>query len=72
MKEIRIEGYLARDKELGDGFPGELFLYGNKPARSKSYWKGRELGIDINDSEFPEITWNTEPVKCVITIATVE
>lgn len=72
MREVKLEAWLARDKELGDGNPGELIFYKNKPERDKSWWKGRDMGLDIDDHEFPEIKWEGEPIKCVITITTTE
>ena len=59
--------YLARDKN------GDLYLFNDIPQRGKECWWA-EKGVDgtylrIEESHFPEVTWETEPVQVVCTVS---
>lgn len=51
-----MDYYVARDED------GELFLFGGYPHRMLESWYYAD-SIMIDSNLFPEITWESEPVK---------
>lgn len=66
QKECSISGWVVRDED------GELTVFSDKPIKETfsdgtSFWCGEEpIGLDV--SLFPQITWESEPQECKITI----
>lgn len=66
QKEYSVSGWIVRDED------GELTVFSDKPIRKtfsggKSFWYGEEpVGLDI--SLFPQITCESEPQECEMTI----
>ena len=66
QKEYSISGWVVRDED------GDLTVFSDMPTREKfsdgtSFWCGEEpRGLD--PSLFPQITWESEPVECEITL----
>ena len=66
QKECSTSGWVVRDED------GELTVFSDKPTRETfsegiSFWCGAEArGLD--PSRFPQITWESEPQECEITI----
>lgn len=56
------EGWLARDER------GELFLGQNMPNNDCGYWVNMGENMQLDDSDFPEVTFDNSPVKVSITI----
>lgn len=66
QKECSIIGYIARDKD------GDLTVFSNRPTRDTfsdgmSFWCGEEPR-ELNPSNFPQVTYESEPVECEITL----
>lgn len=65
-KECSIRGWIVRDED------GELTAFSGKPIRKtfsdgKVFWYGEDpIGLDI--SLFPQITWESDPQECKITL----
>ena len=66
QKEYSVSGWIVRDED------GELTVFSDKPMRKtfsggKSFWYGEEpIGLDI--SLFPQITCESEPQECEMTL----
>ena len=66
QKEYSVSGWIVRDED------GELTVFSDKPMRKtfsggKSFWYGEEpVGLDI--SLFPQITCESEPQECEMTL----
>ena len=66
QKEYSVSGWIVRDED------GELTVFSDKPIRKtfsggKSFWYGEEpIGLDI--SLFPQITCESEPQECEMTL----
>ena len=66
QKEYSVSGWIVRDED------GELTVFSDKPIRKtfsggKSFWYGEEpVGLDI--SLFPQITCESEPQECEMTL----
>lgn len=66
QKECSISGWVVRDED------GELTVFSDKPIRETfsdgiSFWCGEEpRGLD--PSLFPQITWESEPQECEMTL----
>ena len=66
QKEYSVSGWTVRDED------GELTVFSDKPIRKtlsggKSFWYGEEpVGLDI--SLFPQITCESEPQECEMTL----
>lgn len=56
-----IQGWVARDCD------GDVFLYQNEPDRNEIAWNGYMMHSLPIDS-FPDLTWESEPIKCEIII----
>ena len=52
--------WFARD------FEGELLAFYKKPERKLRYWVSDRY-IEIDDSLFPDLTWEDEPLEVVLT-----
>ena len=72
-KEVTIEGWVARDKcgptDLG------LSIYSAYPRRMEGLkrWNGREAkSVLIDHRLFPEVTWDSEPLKVRLTLTLME
>lgn len=63
-----IEGWVARDKD------GRLMLHQVCPQRVLFVdgFPPEEGSIDLSKNLFPEITWESEPMRCKITITPME
>ena len=48
---------------------GMLFVYFNKPIRDTVWkeWKSDEVSLSIDDSLFPDLTWEDEPLEVILT-----
>lgn len=48
---------------------GMLFAYFNKPIRDtvQKEWKSDEVSLSIDDSLFPDLTWEDEPLEVILT-----
>lgn len=66
QKECSIRGWIVRDED------GELTAFSGKPIRKtfsdgKVFWYGEDpIGLDV--SLFPQITWESEPQECKMTL----
>ena len=66
-EEVTLEGWVARDKG------GGLYLHSQKPFRG-----GNEWHVEFNrprslpPESFPEVTWDSEPLKVKLTITPME
>lgn len=63
MSKVTIEGFVVREAD------GRLWLCEDKPTRANDgdyWWALNEFGM--NKDLFPEVTWETEPKPCKITI----
>lgn len=66
QKECSIGGWIVRDED------GDLTVFSDKPIRETfsdgiSFWCGEEPR-GLNPSLFPQITWESEPQECKITL----
>ena len=66
QKECSIRGWIVRDED------GELTVFSDKPMRKtfsggKSFWYGEEP-IGLDPSLFPQITCESEPQECEMTL----
>lgn len=66
QKECSISGWVVRDED------GDLTVFSDKPIREKfadgiSFWCGEEPR-GLNPTLFPQITWESEPVECEMTL----
>ena len=62
----KIEGWVAREDHVLNN--GGLYLFANRPTRNGRYgWDGYILR-KFDDSDYPEITWDSEPVKVELII----
>ena len=64
-KEV-IEGWIARDEDK------ELCIHHDKPKRGNSGWFSYKERYDIEPTKFPNLKWEDEPQKVLITIETIE
>ena len=57
--ENKYKLWVARD------WGGMLFGYFNKPIRDTVYkqWDSEKVSLRIDDSFFPDLTWNDEPIE---------
>lgn len=48
---------------------GMLFVYFNKPIRDTVWkeWKSDEVSLSIDDSLFPDLTWEDELLEVILT-----
>lgn len=65
-REYSISGWVVRDED------GDLTLFSNKPIRETfsdgtNFWCGEEPR-ELNPTFFPQITWESEPQECEITL----
>lgn len=66
QKEYSVSGWIVRDED------GELTVFSDKPMRKtfsggKSFWYGEEP-IGLDPSLFPQITRESEPQECEMTL----
>lgn len=66
-KHHSILGWITRDKEEDGGY---LYLtIGKKPKRVQDMWYVRDgMMIDLPKEAFPQITWDSAPKKCEMTL----
>lgn len=62
-KAQKMNGWVARECFAGD----LIFFHGDKPVRVGSCWNGRKAW-HLDDSLFPDLKWEDEPVEVEITI----
>lgn len=66
-KQHNVNGWLTRDKEEDGGYL--YFTIGKRPKRHKDMWLIDEgMMIDMPKEAFPQITWNSAPQRCEMTI----
>lgn len=65
MSDLCIPGWIARDKA------GNLFLYKAQPKRMGSFWSGSFAYLQLDNSLFQDIRWESEPVEVSINISRV-
>ena len=53
--------WIARDQLYNT-----LALYIKKPERAGTYWGSSARSLRLNKTDFPEITWETEPVEMIL------
>ena len=60
-KEYKL--WVARD------WDGMLYVYFNKPIRDTVWkeWNSDEDSLSIDDSLFPDLTWEDEPLEVMLT-----
>ena len=66
QKEYSVSGWIVRDED------GELTVFSDKPMRKtfsggKSFWYGEEP-VELDISLFPQITCESEPQECEMTL----
>lgn len=66
-KQHNILGWITRDKEEDGGY---LYLtIGEEPKRVQDMWHIRDgMMIDLPKEAFPQITWDSAPQKCEMTL----
>lgn len=59
-----IQGWVGRDMS------GSLYVYCHEPERNlmKCLWEGDIMSISLSDDMFPDLTWDSEPIKVSILI----
>lgn len=64
MSKVTIVGWIARDSG------GPLYMYANKPEKDVSIgcWFAEGGMLALSDRFLPNLTWDTEPKPCKITI----
>lgn len=74
MEEVTIKGWVARNEKAYSGCDLQLFI-DQKPKRrgTMPYWIGK-IGhnITLNESLYPNLTWQDEPIEVEITIKNIE
>ena len=65
-EKVTIVGYVARGAN-----PHHLALYERKPDRLSDIW-GFSHSLQLDPTFFPEVTWDSEPLKVKITITPME
>ena len=65
-EEVTLVGYVARGAN-----PHHLALYERKPDRLSDIW-GFSHSLQLDPTSFPEVTWDSEPLKVKITITPME
>ena len=60
VKEYKL--WVARD------WCGLLYAYSDKPIRGtvRKEWKSDEVPLSIDDSLFPDLTWEDEPLEVML------
>lgn len=61
-QEYKIKGWVARDSF------GRVFLFKSKPIRSNGTWISALDYYSLLRSDFPELTWEDEPIEVEFTI----
>ena len=64
-EEVRIDGFVARDKD------GSLNLFNGEPERIADCTWGiypGDLGLGLPKEYFPDLKWESDPLKVTITI----
>ena len=66
QKKYSVSGWIVRNED------GELTVFSDKPMRKtfsggKSFWYGQEP-VGLDPSLFPQITWESEPQECEMTL----
>lgn len=62
MDEIKISGWVARDKG------GGLYLHFGEPRRGVNEWHGGIYARRLLITAFPDLTWDSDPLPVEITI----
>lgn len=64
QSEATISGWVARDRN------GSLSLYQTFPERQESldYWRDGLGEFDLSETDFPDLTWESDPVEVEIII----
>lgn len=64
QKEYSINGWVARD-----GYDDSLsFFTVKKPKRFEDMWLAEDYCYSLPKEAFPQITWESEPVECEMTL----
>ena len=62
--DTAIQGWVAKDNDI-DG----VYLYNSMPERGINVWNGHmSLLIHLDSNLFPDLTWDSEPIKVSILI----
>ena len=62
-EETVISGWVARDSN-----PHRLYIYYRKPIRLSDMWTALDESFKIDSNLFPDLTWESEPIKVSILI----
>ena len=65
--EVKLKGWVARDKEYNSYFGLGLVLFNGKPRRSCNCWSGT-IAAQLPWEIFPDIKWEDEPMEVEIII----
>ena len=67
QEEVTIEGYVARDKG------GGLYLHWERPYRGALEWHTPYNNPrQLPQESFPEVTWDSEPLRVKTTLTPME
>lgn len=70
MEQVTVKGWIARDEKAYNGYDLHLFIK-QKPKRrgTMPYWIGKiGYSITLDDSLYPNLTWQDEPIEVELTI----
>ena len=64
----KVEGWITRDKEVNGFWGCGLIFHDKMPTRTGNVWSSSTIAMHLPDSMFPDITWESEPLKVELLI----